>query len=156
MKEKEFTHLTESGVHMVEVGEKAQQRRTAIASGKIYLQKETIRMIENAEIKKGNVLTTAQIAGIQAVKKTSNLIPLCHPLNLSGIEIEFDVGEEEITATCECRLTGQTGVEMEAITGVSVALLTIWDMTKAVEKDENGQYPNTRISDIKVLKKEKI
>ncbi len=156
MGEKEFTHLTESGVHMVEVGEKAQQRRTAIASGKIYLQKETIKMIENAEIKKGNVLTTAQIAGIQAVKKTSDLIPLCHPLNLSGIEIDFEVGETEITATCECRLTGQTGVEMEAITGVSVALLTIWDMTKAVEKDENGQYPNTRISDIKVLKKEKI
>ena len=156
MEEKEFTHLTESGVHMVEVGAKAQQRRTAIASGTIYLQKETIRMIENAEIKKGNVLTTAQIAGIQAVKKTSDLIPLCHPLNLTGIEIEFDVGEEEITATCECRLTGQTGVEMEAITGVSVALLTIWDMTKAVEKDEDGQYPNTRISDIKVLKKEKI
>ena len=156
MGEKEFTHLTENGVHMVEVGLKSQQRRTAIASGKIYLQKETIRMIENAEIKKGNVLTTAQIAGIQAVKKTSDLIPLCHPLNLSGIDIEFEVGEEEITAICECRLTGQTGVEMEAITGVSVALLTIWDMTKAVEKDENGQYPNTRISDIKVLKKEKI
>ena len=156
MGKKEFTHLTESGVHMVEVGAKAQQRRTAIASGKIYLQKETIRMIQNAEIKKGNVLTTAQIAGIQAVKKTSDLIPLCHPLNLSGIDIEFEVGEEEITAICECRLTGQTGVEMEAITGVSVALLTIWDMTKAVEKDENGQYPNTRISDIKVLKKEKI
>ena len=77
-------------------------------------------------------------------------------MNLSGIEIEFDVGEEEITATCECGLTGQTGVEMEAITGVSVALLTIWDMTKAVEKDENGQYPDTKISDIVVLKKEKL
>jgi cyclic pyranopterin phosphate synthase len=156
MGEKEFTHLTETGVHMVEVGEKPQQRRTAVASGKIHLQKETIEMIKNAEIKKGNVLTTAQIAGIQAVKKTSDIIPLCHPLNLSGIEIEFDVGEEEITATCECRLTGQTGVEMEAITGVSVALLTIWDMTKAVEKDENGQYPDTKISDIVVLKKEKL
>ena len=153
MGEKEFTHLTETGVHMVEVGEKPQQRRTAKASGKIHLQKETIDMIKNAEIKKGNVLTTAQIAGIQAVKKTSDIIPLCHPLNLSGIEIEFDVGETEITAT---RLTGQTGVEMEAITGVSVALLTIWDMTKAVEKDENGQYPDTKISDIVVLKKEKI
>ena len=135
MGEKEFTHLTETGVHMVEVGAKPQQRRTAVASGKIHLQKETIDMIKNAEIKKGN---------------------LCHPLNLSGIEIEFDVGEEEITATCECRLTGQTGVEMEAITGVSVALLTIWDMTKAVEKDENGQYPDTKISDIVVLKKEKL
>ena len=131
---------------MVEVGAKPQQRRTAVASGKIHLQKETIDMIKNAEIKKGNVLTTAQIAGIQAVKKTSDIIPLCHPLNLSGIEIEFDVGEEEITATCECRLTGQTGV----------ALLTIWDMTKAVEKDENGQYPDTKISDIVVLKKEKL
>ena len=121
MGEKEFTHLTETGVHMVEVGAKPQQRRTAVASGKIHLQKETIEMIKNAEIKKGNVLTTAQIAGIQAVKKT-----------------------------------GQTGVEMEAITGVSVALLTIWDMTKAVEKDENGQYPDTKISDIVVLKKEKL
>ena len=141
MGEKEFTHLTETGVHMVEVGAKPQQRRTAVASGKIHLQKETIDMIKNAEIKKGNV---------------SDIIPLCHPLNLSGIEIEFDVGEEEITATCECRLTGQTGVEMEAITGVSVALLTIWDMTKAVEKDENGQYPDTKISDIVVLKKEKL
>ena len=140
MGEKEFTHLTETGVHMVEVGAKPQQRRTAVASGKIHLQKETIDMIKNAEIKKGNVLTTAQIAGIQAVKKTSDIIPLCHPLNLSGIEIEFDVGEEEITATCEC----------------SVALLTIWDMTKAVEKDENGQYPDTKISDIVVLKKEKL
>ena len=103
MGEKEFTHLTETGVHMVEVGAKPQQRRTAVASGKIHLQKETIDMIKNAEIKKGNVLTTAQIAGIQAVKKTSDIIPLCHPLNLSGIEIEFDVGEEEITATCECQ-----------------------------------------------------
>ncbi len=156
MGEKEFTHLTESGVHMVEVGAKPQQRRTAVASGKIHLQKETIEMIRNAEIKKGNVLTTAQIAGIQAVKKTSDIIPLCHPLNLSGIEIEFEVGEREITATCECRLTGQTGVEMEAITGVSVALLTIWDMTKAVEKDDEGKYPDTKISDIVVLKKEKI
>ena len=152
----EFTHLTDSGVHMVEVGGKPDQKRRAIASGSIFLDKNTISLIQNEEIKKGNVLTTAQIAGIQAVKKTSDIIPLCHPLNLSGIEIEFEVGDEEITATCECRLTGQTGVEMEAITGVSVALLTIWDMTKAVEKDENGQYPDTKISDIVVLKKEKI
>jgi len=156
MSEKEFTHLTEDGVHMVEVGGKPQQRREAVASGVIHLQKETIDMIQNAEIKKGNVLTTAQIAGIQAVKKTSDIIPLCHPLNLSGIEIEFDVRESEIEAKCTCRLTGQTGVEMEAITGVSVALLTIWDMTKAVEKDDEGQYPNTRISNIIVIKKEKI
>ena len=101
-------------------------------------------------------MTTAQIAGIQAVKNTSSIIPLCHPLNLTGIEIDFEVREKEIVAICSVNMCGKTGVEMEAITGVSVALLTIWDMVKAVEKDENGQYPDTKISDIQVLKKEKI
>lgn len=153
---KEFTHLTDSGVHMVEVGDKINQKRKAIASGKIQLTKETIDMIRNEEIKKGNVLTTAQIAGIQAVKNTSSIIPLCHQLNLTGIEIDFEVKKTEIIAICTVNMAGKTGVEMEAITGVSVALLTIWDMVKAVEKDENGQYPDTKISDIQVLKKEKI
>ena len=156
MSEKEFTHLTESGVHMVEVGSKDDQIRTAVARGKIHLKKETISMIENEEIKKGNVLTTSQIAGIMAVKNTSSMIPLCHQLNITGIEIDFDVKETEIIVTCTTNTKGQTGVEMEAITGVSVSLLTIWDMVKAVEKDENGQYPNTKISDIEVLKKIKI
>lgn len=156
MNQKEFSHLTETGVHMVEVGEKPDQRRSATAEGTIYLQKETIQMIQNAEIKKGNVLTTAQIAGIQAVKKTSDIIPLCHPLKISGVEIDFEVEETCITARCSCKTIGKTGIEMEAVTGVSVALLTIWDMTKAVEKDENGQYPDTKISDIIVTKKEKI
>lgn len=153
---KEFSHLTDSGVHMVEVGNKIDQQRKAVASGKIQLTKETIAMIENEEIKKGNVLTTAQIAGIQAIKNTSSIIPLCHPLNLTGVEIDFEVREKEIVAICSVNMCGKTGVEMEAITGVSVALLTIWDMVKAVEKDENGQYPDTKISDIQVLKKEKI
>lgn len=152
----EFTHLTDSGVHMVEVGAKPDQKRRAVASGQIFLDENTIKMIQEEEIKKGNVLTTAQIAGIQAVKNTSSIIPLCHPLNLTGIEIDFDVEPEVITCTCGVNTLGKTGVEMEAITGVSVALLTIWDMVKAVEKDEDGQYPDTRISEIKVLKKEKI
>lgn len=156
MLEKEFTHLTESGVHMVEVGSKDEQIRTAVARGKIHLKKETISMIENEEIKKGNVLTTAQIAGIMAVKNTSTMIPLCHQLNITGIEIEFEVKESEIIVKCTTNTKGQTGVEMEAITGVSVCLLTIWDMVKAVEKDENGQYPDTKISEIEVLKKIKI
>lgn len=153
---KEFTHLTDSGVHMVEVGQKIDQKRLAIASGKIHLDESTIRMIQNEEIKKGNVLTTAQIAGIQAVKNTSSIIPLCHPLNLTGIEIDFEVKLTEIIVTCSVRTLGKTGVEMEALTGVSVSLLTIWDMVKAVEKDNDGQYPDTRISDIQVIKKEKI
>ena len=152
----EFTHLTDSGVHMVEVGAKPDQKRRAVASGQIFLDETTIKMIQSEEIKKGNVLTTAQIAGIQAVKNTSSIIPLCHPLNLTGIEIDFDVESSVITCTCAVNTLGKTGVEMEAITGVSVALVTIWDMVKAVEKDEDGQYPDTKISEIKVLKKEKI
>ena len=153
---KEFTHLTDSGVHMVEVGNKKDQKRLAIASGKIHLDENTIKMIQNEEIKKGNVLTTAQIAGIQAVKDTSSIIPLCHPLALTGIEIDFDVKQTEIIVKCLVKTIGKTGVEMEALTGVSVSLLTIWDMVKAVEKDEDGQYPDTKISDICVIKKEKI
>lgn len=153
---KEFTHLTGSGVHMVEVGAKPNQKRRAIASGKIFLDENTIKMIQNEEIKKGNVLTTAQIAAIQAVKNTSSIIPLCHPLSLTGIEVDFDVDSTFITCICTVNTLGKTGVEMEAITGVSVGLLTIWDMVKAVEKDDDGQYPDTRISEIKVLKKEKI
>ena len=156
MTDKKFTHLAKDGIHMVEVGNKPLQRRIAIASGKIHLQKDTIDKIKNSEIKKGNVLTTAQVAGINAIKNTSNLIPLCHPLSITGIEINFEIKEEEIITTVSVKTTGQTGVEMEAITGVSVVLLTIWDMVKAVEKDENGQYPNTNISNICVLKKEKI
>ena len=130
MKEKTLTHLTESGVHMVDVGDKPVVRRTATARGKINLKASTIDLIKKERIKKGNVLTTAQIAAIGAVKSTHHLIPLCHSLRISG-------------------------VEMEALTGVSVGLLTIWDMVKSVEKDENGQYPSTNISDIVVVKKEK-
>lgn len=152
----EFTHLTEDGVHMVEVGKKPEQTRKAVASGNILLKESTISKIENSEIKKGNVLTTAQIAGIQAVKNTSQIIPLCHPLHITGIEIEFETNKDYINCIVSVNSKGQTGVEMEAITGCSVALLTIWDMVKAVEKDENGQYPDTNISNIEVLKKERI
>jgi cyclic pyranopterin phosphate synthase len=156
MEDKEFTHLTPKGVHMVEVGDKPIIKRTALARGKINLQEETINLIENGEVKKGNVLTTAQIAAIQAVKSTSQLIPLCHPLPISGVEVEFEVNTSSIEVTVEVKSVGKTGVEMEAITGVSVGLLTIWDMVKSLEKDEKGQYPSTSISEIEVLKKEKI
>ncbi|EKF84828.1 cyclic pyranopterin monophosphate synthase MoaC [Methanobacterium formicicum] len=156
MDEKEFTHLTQSGVHMVEVGDKPVIKRTALARGKIKLTPETIHLIEKGEVKKGNVLTTAQIAAIQAVKSTSQMIPLCHPIPIGGVEVEFCVNHDSIEITVNVSSTGKTGVEMEAITGVSVGLLTIWDMVKSVEKDENGQYPSTRITDIEVIKKEKI
>ncbi|MCK9150868.1 cyclic pyranopterin monophosphate synthase MoaC [Methanobacterium alcaliphilum] len=151
----DFTHLTKEGVHMVEVGNKPTIKRRAIASGKINLKNETIALIQSQKIKKGNVLTTAQIAAINAVKNTSNLIPLCHPLPVTGIEVDFLVEKTSIVVTVSVNCVSKTGVEMEAITGVSVALLTIWDMTKSVEKDDHGQYPQTKISDIVVLKKEK-
>ena len=108
----EFTHLTDSGVHMVEVGGKPDQKRRAIASGSIFLDRNTISLIQNEEIKKGNVLTTAQIAGIQAVKNTSSIIPLCHPLALTGIELDFEVKEDEIIAICAVNTLGKTGVEL--------------------------------------------
>ena len=156
MDEKEFTHLTQSGVHMVEVGDKPIIKRTALARGKIKLQTGTIELIEKGELKKGNVLTTAQIAAIQAVKNTPQMIPLCHPIPIGGVEVEFEVNTESIEVTVQVSSTGKTGVEMEAITGVSVGLLTIWDMVKSVEKDENGQYPSTAITDIEVIRKEKM
>ncbi len=155
MQEKDFTHLTSKGVHMVEVGEKPSVKRSATATGRIILSQKTIDLIQNQEIKKGNVLTTAQIAAISAVKNTSQMIPLCHPLSITGIEVDFEMDEESIQTTVSVKCAGKTGVEMEALTGASVALLTIWDMVKSVEKDENGQYPTTRIEEIKVVEKTK-
>ncbi|MDP1551989.1 MAG: cyclic pyranopterin monophosphate synthase MoaC [Methanobacteriaceae archaeon] len=153
MRQKEFTHLTNDGVHMVEVGNKPAIKRSATASGKIILNKETIDLVEKQTIRKGNVLTTAQIAAISAVKNTANIIPLCHPLSITGISVDFKVINTSIEVKVQVNSDGKTGVEMEAITGASVALLTIWDMVKSVEKDNNGQYPTTRIEEIKVIEK---
>ncbi len=150
-----FTHLTEKGVKMVEISGKEESRRRAVAAGRIRLRRETIERIKAGAVEKGNVLTTAQIAATMAVKRTSELIPLCHPLQITGVDVSFDIGEEEIEAKVGVTCTGKTGVEMEAITGVSVALLTIWDMVKSVEKDESGQYPFTEITGIRVLEKTK-
>ncbi|NJE76026.1 cyclic pyranopterin monophosphate synthase MoaC [Thermococcus sp. ES12] len=152
---KELTHVDERGVKMVEVGHKKEVFRRAVARGRIRLRPETIELIKAGKTKKGNVIATAQIAGILAVKKTPELIPLCHPIPLTGVDVSFEFGEDYIEATCEVRATYKTGVEMEALTGVTVALLTIWDMVKAVEKDENGQYPFTRIEDVHVVEKMK-
>lgn len=141
---------------MVEVGDKPIQKRSAQAKGRIYLRENTLDLINKEQIKKGNVLTTTQIAAITAVKKTHHLIPLCHSLKITGVDVELKNEASSIEATVTVQSDGKTGVEMEALTGVSVALLTIWDMVKSVEKDEKGQYPTTRISDIEVIKKEKI
>lgn len=151
-----LSHIDESGnARMVDVSQKKDVLRIARAEGFIHLRKETIDAIVNQKVDKGNVLNTATVAGILAVKKTSELIPMCHPLPITSVKITFETYDDRIKATCEVKYTGKTGVEMEALVGVSTALLTLWDMVKALEKDENGQYPETKISDIRVLEKVK-
>ena len=133
---------------MVDVGDKVVQRRTARASGRIALARSTVDLIRENQIKKGDVLTVAQIAGIQAAKRTADLIPLCHSLVLDSINVQMEICEDGVTATSEVRCDGRTGVEMEALTAVSVALLTVYDMCKAVDK-------NMRIGNIRLIEKVK-
>lgn len=144
-----LTHLAEDGAaQMVDVSAKERSAREAVASGKIQLRAETLALISKNQIGKGNVFATARIAGIQAAKQTSELIPLCHNLNLAHVEIEIATSQSGLEVTCTARTVAQTGVEMEALTGVAVALLTIYDMCKAVDKE-------MVMSDIRLLKKTK-
>ena len=132
-----LTHFDASGqAHMVNVGDKPNTHRIAVATGKISMLPDTFSMIEAGTHKKGDVLGIARIAGIQASKKTSDLIPLCHPLALTHVSLEFALNKETSSITCQVRAetTGPTGVEMEALTAVQVALLTIYDMAKAVDR----------------------
>lgn len=140
---------------MLDISDKKDSQRTAKATGKIKLKPETIKAIKEGSVKKGDVFSAAQTAAILAVKNTPNLIPLCHPLPISSAEVTFEVKEESIACQCEVKANYSTGVEMESLFGVSVALLTIWDMVKYLEKDDKGQYPRTQISDIKVISKKK-
>jgi cyclic pyranopterin phosphate synthase len=132
-----LSHLDDSGrAHMVDVGHKPDTLRTATARGEVRMLPETLRLIQEGAMKKGDVLTVAQLAGVMAAKRTAELIPLCHPLPLTHIDVQLELAPElpgvRIEATC--RTSGKTGVEMEALTAVSVAALTIYDMAKAVEK----------------------
>lgn len=145
----DFTHFNEQGrAKMVDVGEKAPTRRKAVATGRVLVNAQTYELIRTGGMKKGDVLTVAQIAGVMGAKRTPDIIPMCHPILMDGINLELRLVEEdlavEITATVSC--DGRTGVEMEALTAVSVAALTVYDMCKAVQKD-------MVISDIKLLAK---
>ncbi|ABR35909.1 cyclic pyranopterin monophosphate synthase MoaC [Clostridium beijerinckii] len=132
----EFTHFNEKGrAHMVNVSEKDETKRVAIARGSIKMKKETVDLIKDGLIKKGDVLSVAQIGGIMGVKKTSDLIPMCHNIFITGSDINFNIGEEEIEIEATVSTVGKTGVEMEALTAVTTAALTIYDMCKAVDKD---------------------
>ncbi|HPJ62177.1 cyclic pyranopterin monophosphate synthase MoaC [Lentimicrobium sp.] len=131
-----FSHTDDQGkANMVDVGHKPRQQRMAKASGFISLGQRTVNLIRENEMKKGDVLTVAEIAGIQAAKETSRLIPLCHPLLLTKVEVKARLSETGVSVQATVRCTGQTGVEMEALTAVSIALLTIYDMCKAVDKE---------------------
>jgi cyclic pyranopterin phosphate synthase len=140
---------------MVDIADKESVPRTAEAIGRITLKKETIEAIREGRVKKGDPLAVAEIACIQAVKKTPDLIPMCHQVPISSVSAEFTLGSDHVEARCRVSATYKTGVEMEALTGVSVALLTIWDMVKYMEKDEGGQYPATEITGIRVVEKRK-
>ena len=144
-----LTHFDTNGqAHMVNVGDKASTHRIAIASGKISMLPETFKMVERGTHKKGDVLSIARIAGIQASKKTADLIPLCHPLALTHVSLEFQANSKDSSITCQVKAetTGPTGVEMEALTAVQIALLTIYDMCKAVDR---GMV----MGDVKLLEK---
>ncbi|AHM55747.1 molybdenum cofactor biosynthesis protein C [Peptoclostridium acidaminophilum DSM 3953] len=143
----EFTHLNESGrARMVDVGGKDDTNREATARACIKMNRETISMIRDGQMKKGDVLSVAQVGGIMGAKRTSDIIPMCHNIFISGVDIEFKLHEEEIEISAVAKTRGKTGIEMEALTAVSVAALTIYDMCKAVDK---GMV----ISDIMLIKK---
>ena len=143
----ELSHVTEAGdVRMVDVGEKPSSRRRAVARATVEMSSATARRLR--ELPKGDALTTAQIAGIMAAKRTAELIPLCHPLPLSHLEVTFDVGEASVEITGVAETTAQTGVEMEALTAVSVAALTVYDMAKAIDK-------NMSVTDVALVEKTK-
>ena len=144
-----LTHFNEEGrAKMVEVGEKLDTNRTAVARGSIHMLPETLKQIVSQNIKKGDVLAVSQVAGIMAAKKTSDIIPMCHNIFLTGADIKFNIDEEnnKIDIEAIARTTGKTGVEMEALTAVSVTALTIYDMCKAIDK-------TMRVSDIRLAKK---
>jgi len=149
----EFSHVEDDRVSMVDVGEKAVVDRRARAAGRLVVQPSTAAAIRSQGIEKGNVLATARIAAIQAVKRTWDDIPLCHQIPIDGVDVTFAVEDEAVTCTVSVESTGQTGVEMEAINGVTRALLTVFDMVKSAEKDDDGEYPTATITDVRVLEK---
>ncbi|MGQ9513879.1 MAG: cyclic pyranopterin monophosphate synthase MoaC [Thermoproteota archaeon] len=140
---------------MVNISAKKDVRRVAIAKGEIVLKESTIEAIRNGKIEKGDALRTAEVAGILALKRTHEIVPLCHPIQITSAEIEFFFHKGKISAECKVEALYKTGVEMEALVGVTTALLTIWDMVKYLEKDRSGNYPATRVREIEVMKKRK-
>jgi len=143
-----------SRMSMVDITSKPEIYREAMAKGRIQLRKETLSLIKQGKIEKGDPLYAAKIAGTLAAKRTSSLIPLCHPIPLTHVSLDIMISDEStITVETAVKTKAQTGVEMEALVATAMALLTIWDMTKKYEKDQEGQYPYTRIEEIRIIHK---
>jgi cyclic pyranopterin phosphate synthase len=153
---RDLTHVDDDGdAQMVDVGAKPDSRRRAVAEGTIHLRESTVDAVRANEVDKGDVLATARIGAIQAVKHTWETIPMCHQIPVTNVETAFDVTDEAITLTVAVETTGKTGCEMEALEGATTGLNVVWDMVKAAEKDESGEYPETRIEDVRVVEKTK-
>ncbi len=142
-------------VKMVDITEKPGEYREATAIGVIKLREETLKAMLKGEVEKGDVFSTAQVAAIMAAKRTPEIIPLCHPIPITAVKVSFKPGKDTVEVKATVRSVAKTGVEMEALVAASVALLTIWDMVKKLEKDERGQYPFTEIMSIRVESKVK-
>lgn len=151
-----LTHVDEDGAaQMVNVGDKPDSARRAVARGTIELQQSTVEAIRDNDVEKGDVLATARIGAIQAVKRTWEMIPMCHNIPITNVDVAFEIDESSVTITVAVETTGKTGCEMEALEGVTTGLNVVWDMVKAAEKTDEGGYSTTRIHEVRVLEKEK-
>jgi cyclic pyranopterin phosphate synthase len=156
----DLTHTDDAGeTQMVDVGDKPDSRRRAVAAGSLQLRPSTVEAVRANEVEKGDVLATARVGAIQAVKHTWETIPMCHQIPVTNVDTEFSLGVEDGTGTVDLEVavetTGKTGCEMEALEGVTTGLNVVWDMVKAAEKDGDGQYPATRIEEVRVVEKVK-
>ena len=151
----ELTHTDESGdVQMVDIGDKPDTARRAVARGEIRLQASTVAAVRENDVAKGDVLATARVGAVQAVKHTWETVPMCHQIPITNVETDFDLGTDRIALAVAVETTGKTGCEMEALEGVTTGLDVVWDMVKSAEKDEAGQYPGTEIRNVRVVEKE--
>ncbi|MFO7926687.1 MAG: cyclic pyranopterin monophosphate synthase MoaC [Halobacteriota archaeon] len=154
--ESDLTHVTDTGdAQMVDVGDKPDSARRAVARGRIDLRSSTIEAIRTNELEKGDVLAVARVGAINAVKHTWEAIPMCHQIPITNVETEFAVEDAGVELTVAVETTGKTGCEMEALEAVTTGLNVVWDMVKSAEKSGDGQYPETRITDVEVVSKEK-
>ncbi|MFC3958138.1 cyclic pyranopterin monophosphate synthase MoaC [Halovivax cerinus] len=151
----DLTHTTAGGdVQMVDVGAKPASKRRAVATGRILLRPSTVEAVRADDVDKGDVLSTARVGAIQAVKHTWETVPMCHQIPITNVKTDIDLTDDAVTLTVAVETTGTTGCEMEALQGVTTGLTVVWDMVKAAEKDDDGQYPEARIEDVRVVEKQ--